>query len=992
MQEFFNTIRSHCSAGTWSRGVELARAGAVLGERADDEEVVLRVSTRGGMISPGVTLYPGDEAWECSCPSREAACEHVAAAVIALRQAHKLGRELPSPSQETGTLRYCFRRQAAGLAFEREIVSESECHRLTTTLEAIASGRVDGPRFAASQADLAVEQALGAQRHGPMDQAAMLRLFPALARCQDVLLDGQPISVSTERVLLNAKLVDAPGGFRLFVEQDPSISERFNNGSVLCGEVLRPVGESRLTGRELEDLPRGRFYPNDRVAELITEVLPSIEARIPLEIRCDKLPEAQRMPPRISIEVQRSGSRLSVLPTLVYGDPPRGRVDAGRLVHLGGVVPIRNEAAERDRASKLYRELELRPGHRVDFEGEEAIAFVDHLERWRGEIRGEAHRDFYREPALRPHLTIEGTRLELHFESPAPSGDTDEAAPGATANPSGPASRAPQSGAARRVSPDAVLRAWREGTSLVHLQGGGYAPLPRDWLARFGDRVADLLAARHEDGSLPSCALPDLSRLCEDLDFPRPPELSQLAPLLADFEGIPPATLPGDVTARLRSYQHRGVDWLQFLRRTGLGALLADDMGLGKTLQALCAMDGRTLVVAPTSVMHNWIDEMRRFRPKLRFNLYHGPRRALDPAVSVTLTSYAILRLDADLLAAESWDCAILDEAQNIKNPESQVAQAAFRLHADFRVALTGTPVENRLEELWSQLHFLNRGLLGGRRDFADRYARPIAEGNSEAAARLRQRIRPFVLRRMKSEVARELPPRTDVVLHVELDETERAVYDAIRAASVSHIVEQLQAGGSVLAALEVLLRLRQAACHPDLVPGQQASGSSKISLLVERLEQAVEDGHKALVFSQWTALLDRIEPHARAAGIEFERLDGSTRDRGSVVQRFQNSERAPVMLVSLKAGGTGLNLTAADHVFLMDPWWNPAVEDQAADRAHRIGQTRPVMVHRLVARETVEERILELHARKRALFQAALGDAGGAGSLTREDLLTLLV
>jgi SNF2 family DNA or RNA helicase len=372
--------------------------------------------------------------------------------------------------------------------------------------------------------------------------------------------------------------------------------------------------------------------------------------------------------------------------------------------------------------------------------------------------------------------------------------------------------------------------------------------------------------------------------------------------------------------------------------------------------------------------------------------VYHGAGRKLDPAADVTLTTYAILRLDVELLAAERWDTVVLDEAQAIKNPESQVASAAFRLQAEARVALTGTPVENRLDELWSQMHFLNRGLLGGRSDFQERYAQPIASGDAEAARRLRERIRPFLLRRLKRDVAPELPPRTDVVLRCELSPLEREVYETIRAATVEDVVRRLAEGGSVLAALEALLRLRQAACHPALVPGQTAAGSSKVELLLEQLDSVVAEGHKAIVFSQWTSLLDLLEPPLERAGIVFARLDGSTRDRAGVVARFQSAAGPPVMLVSLKAGGTGLNLTAADHVFLLDPWWNPAVEDQAADRAHRIGQERPVLVYRLVAEATVEERILALQASKRAIADAALGQAeGAAAGLTRDDLFELL-
>jgi SNF2 family DNA or RNA helicase len=292
---------------------------------------------------------------------------------------------------------------------------------------------------------------------------------------------------------------------------------------------------------------------------------------------------------------------------------------------------------------------------------------------------------------------------------------------------------------------------------------------------------------------------------------------------------------------------------------------------------------------------------------------------------------------------------------------------------------------------LWSQIHFLNRGLLGGREDFEERYARPVADGVPGAAARLRERIRPFVLRRLKQEVAPELPPRTEAELRCELTPEEREVYDTVRAATLREVVENLKAGAGVLKALEALLRLRQAACHSGLIPGREAETSSKVALLLESLDEVIAEGHKALVFSQWTSLLDRVEPHLAAAGIAFERLDGSTRDRAGVVARFQDDAGPPVLLASLKAGGTGLNLTAADHVFLLDPWWNPAVEDQAADRAHRIGQERPVMVYRLVAEDTVEERILALQERKRALAGAALGEADRAAALTREDLLALL-
>ncbi len=503
--------------------------------------------------------------------------------------------------------------------------------------------------------------------------------------------------------------------------------------------------------------------------------------------------------------------------------------------------------------------------------------------------------------------------------------------------------------------------------------------------------MADLLAARDDDGEVARAALPALAKFCEALEHPAPPSLARLAGLLDGAEALPRAALPEGFTATLRPYQQHGVDWLCFLRDAGLGALLADDMGLGKTVQTIAAMKGRCLVVAPRSVVHNWCDELARFRPGLRVAMYHGAGRKLDPRVDVTVTTYAVLRLDAEALARESWDTVVLDEAQAIKNPDSQAARAAFGLRGAFRVALSGTPVENRLEELWSLMHFANPGLLGGRGEFVSRYGDAATGAEGAGLEGLRARVAPFLLRRRKRDVAPELPPRTEMVLRCALDEGERAVYDAVRAASHAEVVEALRGGGDAMKALELLLRLRQAACHSGLVPGQEAARSSKVEALVEALETAAAEGHRALVFSQWTGLLDRVEPHLRAVGIGFVRLDGSTRDRGAVVAEFQSPGGPPVMLVSLKAGGTGLNLTAADHVFLLDPWWNPAVEDQAADRAHRIGQQRAVTIYRLVAEDTVEEGIVALQARKRALAEAALSGGDPAAALTRDDLLELL-
>ena len=686
-------------------------------------------------------------------------------------------------------------------------------------------------------------------------------------------------------------------------------------------------------------------------------------------MRTGRRPRVAEGRPGIRVDPRDVGGLLEVGPELVYGRPPLARIEDGRLVHLGREAPLRDRAAETRLRHRLGL-LGLAPGQTRRLSGEDAVTVARALARERGvRTEGEGLERFFLAAPAEPRFRRTGLDFELLFVSRENDGATTRHAAAATA-----------------------LAAWRRGDRLVPLEQGGYAPLPLEWMQRHAEILAELLEAREIAGRIPRAMAADLAGLGQETAGGDPEPLRQMVDELgAAFDGTSAPELPADLQGSLRGYQLEGLLWLQRLRRAGVGGLLADDMGLGKTLQALCAIDGRTLVVCPTSVLHNWKDEITRFRPQLAVNIYHGANRSLDGNAAVPLTTYALLRLDAVALQTEGWDAVILDEAQAIKNPRSRVAQAAFGLQARFRLALSGTPVENRLDELWSQMRFVNPGLLGSRRGFDDRWARPIGEGDDSAAARLRARLRPFILRRLKSEVAPELPPRTDVELRCTLRPEEREVYDALRLATRREVLARLRAGQSVITALEALLRLRQAACHVGLLPGREERRSSKVDLLVEQLQLAAAEGHRSLVFSQWTALLDLIEPELAGTGQDFLRLDGSTTDRAGVVRRFQAEDGPPVMLVSLRAGGNGLRLVAADHVFLGDPWWNPAVEDQAADRTHRIGQQRPVLVHRLVAEETVEERILALQQRKRALADAALTGAGAAATLDRDELIALL-
>jgi hypothetical protein len=942
-----------------------AKTGQLTGRRGRDGGLEVRMATKGGMVSPLVTLFPEALDYTCECESSEDVCQHVAAAVMVLAQAEKDGTDLLGLKDAAATLAYELTVKEEELYLTRYTKGAKGREKLLARL-VTERQRGDDAAITTSRADVEIDLLIGNFREGALPRAFVPKLLVWLGECDDVELDGAPIKLGAPVQPFAARVVPEGDGFRLFAAPNPVLARVFKNGAALVEGTLCALAEPGISGPDLDALRRGRSFAFNDVADLVGRVVPALRERMPVSVPAALLPGAERIKPRLALSADVLNGVLDVLPTIVYGDPPCARIDNGRMTYLGGPVALRDPDAEGELARLLTSRLGLELGRRKRLEGEAALRLAERVPSIPGlHIAGTGLSSFALRGALKAELVQGDAGHELRFHTD--KGD--------------------------HATAEAVLHAYQQGSPLVLLEGGGFAPLPSDFMRAHGHLVRDLLLAKEAAGG-ESTAAQNLSlvRICDALETPPPPELEGLRGLVGDFAHIPEVQLPTDLRAELRGYQREGVRWLKFVSKTGLGALLADDMGLGKTLQTIAAFQTPALVVCPASVLFNWAREIERFRPNLKVQTFHGSQRALAADADVTLTTYGTLRSSSDQLSSVTWESVVLDEAQTIKNPDSQVARAAFGLKAHFRIALTGTPVENRLTDVWSIFHFLARGYLGGRSDFDERYAKPIAEGSREAVAQLRARIKPLMLRRLKRDVVKELPPRTDVVLRCTLDAAERALYDGVRAATQKEIAESLGAGGSVLAALEALLRLRQAACHPALLPGQRAQHSSKVELLMETLEEVISEGHKALVFSQWTSFLDLLEPELKTRGVRFVRLDGSTRDRGAVVTEFQESACVSVMLLSLKAGGTGLNLTAADHVFLLDPWWNPAAEDQAADRAHRIGQDRPVLVHRLVSEDTVEERILALQDKKRALAQAATeGAASGAASITRDDLLALL-
>jgi superfamily II DNA or RNA helicase len=467
--------------------------------------------------------------------------------------------------------------------------------------------------------------------------------------------------------------------------------------------------------------------------------------------------------------------------------------------------------------------------------------------------------------------------------------------------------------------------------------------------------------------------------------------------------------LPGNLANQLRPYQRVGVNWLDHLGTNGLGGILADEMGLGKTIQALAWLAARklgkpSLVICPTSLVTNWQSEAARFTPELKTLLLHGPNRQTRFADianhDLVITSYALLRRDIEQYARREFDTVILDEAQHIKNRFSQNAQATKALRAARRFVLTGTPMENSLDDLWSIFDFLMPGYLGPAKEFQNRYETPIAKaGDAAALRRLRQRLRPFVLRRTKAEVAPELPAKIEQIALCEMSTEQQSVYQAILEQGRREVFEHAGKGGEAqqrTAVLTTLTRLRQACCHLDLLPARDgktwSEPSSKLELCLELIEEARSGGHRVLVFSQFVSLLHLLETALQAEEITYCYLDGATVDRQGEVRRFQESSDITVFLISLKAGGTGLNLTGADTVIHFDPWWNPAVEEQATARAHRIGQRNIVTSYKLIAQGSVEEKIVHLQEKKKELIANTLAtDEAFMQSLTWNELQGLL-
>src|SRR6201996_460918 len=540
------------------------------------------------------------------------------------------------------------------------------------------------------------------------------------------------------------------------------------------------------------------------------------------------------------------------------------------------------------------------------------------------------------------------------------------------------------------------------------LPSGEIAVIPEKWFSQYGNLLHfsengdQIKLRRHHIGLVNELAEGELAGVT----------MSRKLQKLSDYEDMGDIPMPHSFKGSLRPYQKAGFNWFHFLQHYHFGGCLADDMGLGKTIQTLAllqkhkeeteAVGGKatSLVIMPTSLIYNWLNEAKKFTPKLRIMVHTGTLRYKSPEVftnyDVVITTYGITRIDIELFKTYFFDYIILDESQNIKNPSSKSYQAVKQLKSRYKLILSGTPVENSVNDLWTQMSFINPGLLGSQQFFLNEFVTPIEKKkDEEKARRLQALIKPFVLRRTKEQVATELPPKTENLFYCKMSDEQAGVYEKVKSEYRNELLKSLEDGTYAQTQMQVLqglIKLRQIANHPSMIDDQYEGDSGKFENVVHTLKNVLDGGHKVLIFSQFVKQLAIYREYFDDKGIPYAYLDGSTQNRGDVVKQFQEDEKTRVFLISIKAGGVGLNLTEADYVFILDPWWNPAVEQQAIDRTHRIGQTKNVFIYKFITKDSVEEKILALQQRKLSVARALITtEESFIKSLTAEDIKEIL-
>ncbi|WP_308368255.1 MULTISPECIES: DEAD/DEAH box helicase [unclassified Microbulbifer] len=1051
-------ILAACGAGAFQRGQQYAKDQRVTDIRVDGEAGVVYSEVAGGDVyEQEIHLTPGQRqariSGYCDCPVGHN-CKHVAAALLTVMQQLESGnasngnfalsgwqRRLHALSR-TSTPLPERRDQRVIYLFDRDSDSDGELEVAMRRVRRRKNGgwgkiiAIPGNPWSYNSNDhLSARDSTIAEllancgnanwEFAPDGRLGALALAEILATGRAFLASGNiPVTAGGERRLtftwedadgetrLQAAIEDCTGEWLVAVTEPPHYLDLATG---LCGPINTPLtGEQILLLQEMPPVPE---HSRLETAQLLAEELPANSLPLPVEQPANV---AGKPVPLLRLARREPQGFLYASLYFLYGEhrvpafPSRSTqmvetADGQRLLARNG-----------DFESDAEDELERRgfTGYRLSAGDPGDIGFLlpddemlpsplrwqEFLERDAEALRAQGWR-----VETDPSFQLNITRAD------SLSGELGEDSLGIRVN----------FGGEQLALLPLLVRALEygdqlpEGGLMVELEPDKWLNIPSDWLRP----VLDTLIELHEEPDLDADGrlrlhhhnLAPLSQLEDALgerefQWSGGEERRALAQQLKNLQGIEAVAPPQGLRAELRDYQKEGLNWLAFLHRFRFGGILADDMGLGKTLQTLTfilhlkergELPATALIVAPTSLLGNWLHEAEKFTPGLRVAISHGTdrkpilRKLAD--YDLVITSYALAQRDAEILAPHPFSLLVLDEAQAIKNPRAKVSQALRQYSAAQRLCLTGTPLENHLGEFWAQFDFLMPGLLGNDKSFNRLYRNPIEKHGEEARQRqLRNRTAPFMLRRTKGQVAGELPPKTEIVQTVTLGSSQQKLYQTVRASMEKAVRKLLQNKGlakSHIQVLDALLKLRQICCDPALVKIPSAAKvkhSAKLEALLEMLEEMLAEGRKILLFSQFTSMLSIVERELNKRGIAHSKLTGRTRKRDEAINLFQSGE-VPLFLISLKAGGFGLNLTAADTVIHYDPWWNPAAENQATDRAHRIGQQKAVFVYKLIAEGTIEERIQELQQRKQSLADALLSGEGSALSrLSGEEILEL--
>lgn len=740
-----------------------------------------------------------------------------------------------------------------------------------------------------------------------------------------------------------------------------------------------------------------RLISNTELASFLEKEALRIAREYHVEFDNALIKEVKSGEPEVTLQLQERGEYLVMIPTFSYKGYKVRPTDKEEIILLdedGLVIVKRNREKENDfigKVEKLHSQF-IKPdgGTQLALKGAEVLKnnwfflFVDAMKEMKVPVEGWDVLKNFRFNTSKPKTQIYISNGVDWFDAKINVVFGDQ-----------------------QVSIAEVKKALANKQTLVHLQDGSLGVLPEEWIKRYsmlfrvGENKQDKLRLSKYHISV-------IDELYENRDETELMiELEEKYERLREFKHIQKVDPPKHLMPILRPYQESGFHWLNFLNEVGWGGILADDMGLGKTIQALSFLHHlrekngtlKALVACPTTLMFNWENEIKKFTPSLTYHIHHGAQRTRDKQLfdqfNIIITTYGTLRSDIKLLSEQGFDCVILDESQAIKNPNSKVAKAACLLKSKNRLCMSGTPLQNNTFDIFAQMNFLNPGMLGSVEHFRNDFATPIDKfGEKEQKEHLRKLLFPFILRRTKEQVAKDLPEKTETILFCEMESEQRKIYDAYRNEYRSKIlgtIEDVGIGQSQLTILQGLMKLRQICDSPFILNEAEKlpNHSIKLDEIARELEENMGN-HKALVFSQFLGMLALIKEKLIEQHIPFVYFDGSTSaaDREKAVQEFQNNEEIRVFLISLKAGGVGLNLTAADYVYIVDPWWNPAVEQQAIDRTHRIGQTNNIFAYRMICKDTIEDKILQLQERKRSLARDLIADDNGfVKSLSREDV-----